>query len=159
MANDCWGPDPRELQGVPTLGGAARQGFDLGPGRVLPLESTTDFSMIISEDWLDVNYGENGHRVPAVTEDARYILRYVLPKLMTQFLEKNKKYAEVENGYNLGSAGIIPDLNRKLGILVARIWNEAPTVGEDTDEVIDDLIGHLLLMRAKRAREVEVRHE
>lgn len=156
MANDCWGPDPSELQGVPTVGRAGK-GLLGRADRVMVFDA--DFRMVITERDITVEYGQTGEVVPAVTDDARYILRRVLPKLMAQFLEKNRKYAEVENGYDLGSAGIIPDLNRKLGILVARIWNDAPTVGEDTDEVIDDLIGHLLLMRAKRASEVEVRHE
>lgn len=157
MGNDCWGFDPRELQGVPTIGKAGR---DFIPATVHDGRRVdADFRMVVTDHDITVEYGQTGEVVPAVTEDARYILRRVLPKLMAQFLEKNRKYAEVENGYDLGSAGIIPDLNRKLGILVARIWNDAPTVGEDTDEVIDDLIGHLLLMRAKRASEVEVRHE
>lgn len=84
-----------------------------------------------------------------VTDDAKYIMS-ILPGIIDTFLEKNRKYAEVERGYDLGAGGIIPDLNRKLGILVARMWYGAEEVGEPTDEVIGDMIGHLLLMLAKR---------
>lgn len=84
------------------------------------------------------------------TRDAWWIVTEAMPALLSKFLEKNRKYAEVEEGYALGDKGIIPDLNRKLGILVDRIWLNNPSVGEDTDEVIDDMIGHLLLLKAKR---------
>lgn len=97
-----------------------------------------------------VHFAEHG--VGPVTEDAQYVLN-VLPDIIAQFLVKNVKYAEVEKGYDLGAAGVIPDLNRKLGILVARLWKEAPTSGEETDEVIGDMIGHLLLMLAKMRSE------
>lgn len=107
--------------------------------------------MTVTEDGISVDLGEQGYDQDAMTEDARRVLRS-LPDLLTLFLQKNEKYAEVERGYDLGDKGIIPDVNRKLGILVARIWHGAPEVGESTDEVIDDMIGHLLLMKAKRAR-------
>lgn len=94
----------------------------------------------------------DGKGIGPATEDAQYVLK-VLPDIMAQFLTKNVKYAEVEKGYELGAAGVIPDLNRKLGILVARLWKEAPTSGEETDEVIGDMIGHLLLMLAKMRSE------
>lgn len=107
--------------------------------------------MIVTVDSIRVDYGDQGYEMPACTEDAREVLG-ALPDLMRLFLEKNRKYAEVERGYDLGDKGIIPDLNRKLGILVARIWHGAAEVGEPTDEVIDDMIGHLMLMKAKRNR-------
>lgn len=92
---------------------------------------------------------ENILTLEPATDDASWII-CELPKIIRIFLEKNRKYAEVERGYNLGDKGIIPDINRKVGILVARLWHGADEVGESTDEVIDDLIGHLLLMKAKR---------
>lgn len=107
--------------------------------------------MTVTRDSISVDYGEQGYDEDAMTEDARVVLEY-LPDLLTLFLQKNRKYAEVERGYDLGDKGIIPDLNRKLGIIKARLWDGAEEVGESTDEVIDDMIGHLLLMRAKRIR-------
>ena len=107
--------------------------------------------MTVTPSGISVDYGEQGYDQDAMTEDAKAVLE-ALPDLLTLFLVKNEKYAEVERGYDLGDKGIIPDINRKLGILVARIWHGAAEVGESTDEVIDDMIGHLLLMKAKRVR-------
>jgi hypothetical protein len=139
--------------GMPTLGKGARdlldgnQTWKARMGRVH--EVTLRPTLVINSDGITVDYGEQGYTVPAVTEDARYTLT-ILPDILTQFLEKNAKYRSVQEGYDLGDQGIIPDLNRKLGILVDRIWHGNQSLGESTDEVIGDLIGHLLLMLAKR---------
>jgi hypothetical protein len=64
------------------------------------------------------------------------------------FIKKNRKYRKVTN--NLGARGVYPDINRKTGILEARVWDgdgEPDDGAESTVEVIDDLIGHLLIMR------------
>lgn len=108
--------------------------------------------MTVTPEGISIDYGEQGVDHDAMTDDARRVL-IMLPDLLLLFLQKNEKYAEVERGYDLGDKGIIPDINRKLGILKARLWDGAEEVGEDTDEVIDDMIGHLLLMKAKRHRE------
>lgn len=127
------------------------EAFKASPGRIFPMPEVTLMPrLVINEDGITVDYGEQGYTVPAVTEDARYILK-IMPDILTQFLEKNAKYRSVEDGYDLGDQGIIPDLNRKLGILVDRIWHgNREHIGESTDEVIGDLIGHLFLMLAKR---------
>lgn len=133
--------------GHPTVGGKIASSIMAG----LPTDNEAHFShMVVTYDGVEIHY-DNGDsdNIAAVTDDARYILG-LLPEIIATFLEKNKKYASVEDGYDLGEAGIIPDVNRKLGILVDRIWHGRPTVGEDTDEVIGDVIGHLLLMLAKR---------
>lgn len=147
MANDCWGPD---LNPPYPLGRAAREVNQLAAeyrGR-FPATKTT-----VTKDGITIDYGENGEDVDAHTDDARYILGTVMPHLLKLFLEKNRKYASVEKGYDLGASGIIPDINRKVGILVDRLWHGNAEIGESTDEVIDDLIGHLLLMKAKRRHE------
>lgn len=137
-----------ELEGMPTIGETF--GKLVGSLRESVRVSIPDVpTMFVHPDRVEVTYGENGQAVEAVTDDARYVLT-ILPDLITTFLEKNQKYAEVEKGYDLGDKGIVPDLNRKLGIIKARLWDGAPVVGEDTDEVIGDMIGHLLLMLAKR---------
>jgi hypothetical protein len=118
----------------------------------LPPKMITEWpTMTVINDELVVDYGEQGYSIPIPTADARYILM-LLPDILAQFLEKNAKYAMVEQGYDLGDAGIIPDLNRKLGILIKRLWARAEfdEREESTDEVIGDMIGHLLLMLAKR---------
>jgi hypothetical protein len=57
----------------------------------------------------------------------------------------------VDKVHDLGPKGIMPDINRKTGVLIGRLWygNPESEVGEPTDEIIDDLIGHLLLLKAK----------
>lgn len=77
------------------------------------------------------------------TEQAKRIIEQHLPKWKHLFLEKNQKYRRVRS---LGARGVFPDVNRKVGILEDRIWNDNMTTGESTEEVIFDLIGHLFLM-------------
>lgn len=78
------------------------------------------------------------------TDQAQDIKSRILPEFVLMFLEKNRKYARVGN--ELGSKGIIPDLNRKMGIIIDRVWDGHDSPGEPTREVAMDLIGHLLLM-------------
>lgn len=91
-----------------------------------------------------------GQSLEMPSDDAVVIFNSILPELLVTFLEKNQKYKEVEDGYDLGAKGIVPDLNRKLGIIKSRIWDGAESIGETTDEVAMDMIGHLLLFLAKR---------
>ena len=96
-----------------------------------------------------INSGDDsdGSETPN-TAEARRIERMV-PEVMRRFYRKNTKYAKVQTGHDLGAKGIIPDINRKTGVLVDRLWDGSPEVDEDTIEVIDDLIGHLFLLREK----------
>lgn len=81
------------------------------------------------------------------TSLARRIVTNYVPAWMSLFLKKNHKYRKVDD--HLGARGVFPDVNRKVGILEARVWDgDEPLDGsESTVEVIDDLIGHLFLMR------------
>lgn len=129
-------------------------GPDFRPGKLWELPGSpikiTNGKCTITERGIDFDFGEQGYEVEAATDDARFVLS-VLPSIIEQFLEKNRKYASVQDGYDLGAQGVIPDINRKVGILIDRIWREREEVGEGTDEVISDAIGHLLLLLAKRA--------
>lgn len=78
------------------------------------------------------------------TKQAEDIVGRILPSFVLMFLEKNRKYRNVDN--SLGSKGIVPDLNRKLGIIIDRVWDGNDSPGESTREVCMDMIGHLLLM-------------
>ncbi len=78
------------------------------------------------------------------TEQARHICEELVPEWRTGFILKNLKYRKVDN--SLGIKGIFPDVYRKTGILKDRIWDGGVVVGEGTEEVIQDLIGHLFLM-------------
>lgn len=75
---------------------------------------------------------------------ASYIFSNLVPLWANRFAFGNAKYADVDQ--SLGLKGVFPDINRKVGILKSRIWEGKPTVGESTEEVISDLIGHLFLM-------------
>lgn len=101
---------------------------------------------------MEINRG--GEQTRLVMDDgefatgmARRICTIYVPEWMRTFIEKNRKYRKVDN--HLGARGVYPDINRKVGILEARVWDgDEPTDGaESTVEVIDDLIGHLFLMR------------
>lgn len=92
--------------------------------------------------------GEYKFRVEATTDEARLILTELLPEFLALFLKKNAKYREVQGGYVLGPKGVFPDINRKVGILKARIWDGDGEIDEDTEGVLSDCIGHLFLMWA-----------
>jgi hypothetical protein len=143
---DHQGDSVRGDFGMPGLGSAM---VDWAPTPAIAWTFDDGHRVATHSDGITIEYGDKGRFVPAVTDDARYILS-ILPDIIATFLEKNQKYAAVEEGYDLGDKGIIPDLNRKLGILVDRVWNEHREVGESTDEVVGDMIGHLLLFLAKR---------
>jgi len=142
--------------GMPTVGSVMKEALveeDIMRGGDFPPRGDVmrgHYRVVITDLTVKVEYGDKAQVVEAASEDARYILSNVLPMVLTEFLEKNAKYAAVEDGYDLGAKGIIPDLNRKLGILKARLWDDAEEVGESTDEVARDMIGHLLLFLAKR---------
>lgn len=98
---------------------------------------------------MHVDMGVQGYTADAKTDEARFVLASI-EDFLGMFLEKNEKYAKVqEAGYDLGPQGVIPDINRKVGILVDRIWYENQTPGESSREVIMDLIGHLFLLMYK----------
>jgi hypothetical protein len=142
--------------GAPTVGQVAREMltgavFTAGPSKIVKIIPDS-FKMIVKKDGIFIDYGENGLDVDAETPDARYILAAVLPKLLEHFLIKNGQYARAQSGHDLGLKGIIPDINRKSAALITRIWdndNMYDAGQDETQELIDDLIGHLLLMRAK----------
>ena len=88
--------------------------------------------------------------VPNVpTPEADLIVNHLLAQWLDLFLEKNSKYKAVRQ---LGARGVFPDVNRKVGILEARVWNGENVPGESTERVIMDLIGHLFLMWANLER-------
>lgn len=93
------------------------------------------------------------------SQEAHLIFDRLVPAWAELFLKKNAKYKDVDQ--SLGPRGVFPDINRKVGILKARVWNRSNTSGilpegeEPTEEVIYDLIGHLFLMLALLVQERE----
>lgn len=136
-------PSERGGLGMPTLG--------IAPGRLF--ETPVTYAMVITENGIGVNYGEQGFNAEAETPEARYILLKVLPRLLQRFLRKNEQYARAQTGHDLGIKGIIPDINRKSAAIITRVWdrdNADPDIlQDDVEELCDDLIGHLLLLKAK----------
>lgn len=109
------------------------------------------FKAILYPDHLGMDFGDEGYTVEAETDDAKYVLN-ILPDIIERFLKKNSQYARAQTGHDLGVKGIIPDVNRKTSALISRFWDSdgIPRDGEDsTEELIGDLMGHLLLMLAK----------
>lgn len=78
----------------------------------------------------------------------RLVCRGVLQDWLIQFLVKNRKYRALD-GNSLGAKGVFVDVHRKFGVLKSRLWDGDSTVGsaEPTIEIVDDLIGHLFLIR------------
>jgi hypothetical protein len=144
--------------GMPTIGGwrVSRLGDGLTDERHLTwryIDEPEPNNLIVSHNGINVAFGDSqGYEVPATTDDARYIMD-ILPDLLKHFLTKNTQYARAQTGHDLGLKGIVPDINRKTSALITRIWDRQalePYEGEDsTEELIEDLIGHLLLMLAK----------
>lgn len=101
---------------------------------------------------INYNAGSAGHYHVGVeqgdTAQLRRIIERVLPSVMDRFALKNRQYGE--NEFELGAAGQFPEIWRKVKRLRALIW-DGPRGGfdafEDADEVIDDLVGHLLMLK------------
>ena len=86
------------------------------------------------------------------TKEAEAIFERHLAEWARLFLMKNLNYRAVRH---LGSQGVFPDINRKVGVLEDRVWNgnHETLIGESTQGVIYDLIGHLFMMAAFLAEE------
>lgn len=93
----------------------------------------------------------NGHYhatvEPGDTHQLSRILTKHLPQVMDRFARKNRQYGE--NPFELGAAGQFPEIWRKVNRLRALLW-DGPRGGftefEDAEEVIGDMIGHLLML-------------
>lgn len=72
------------------------------------------------------------------------ILTSVLPKVLRLFLSKNRDYGDDPEG-NLGPKAQFIDMYRKMKKLKRSLWEGQDLIGEQSDEIIADLIGHSLL--------------
>jgi hypothetical protein len=98
---------------------------------------------------METNIGADGVEFVLEGSDTNQLNRIIknhLPAVMSKFARKNRHYGE--NEFPLGAAGQFPEIDRKVRLLKAQIWDhraescEVETVGE----VIGDLIGHLLML-------------
>jgi hypothetical protein len=143
--DDCDKAERGEF-GMPTLGVHDMPKFDLLMERAA---DTSPWSFTVGCGGVSYECDGKGWAMDAVTHEARVVLE-LLPAIMQDFLESNEKYARAQTGHDLGAKGVIPDINRKTSALITRIWDGVEAGRDETDELIGDLIGHLLLLLAKR---------
>lgn len=129
--------------GMPILG----KTFGEGLGKVLRLEQQ-GLRCTIDRDTLSIDNGDVGVDFDAATPEAHRVLEKI-PYILLHFLEKNAGYARAQSGHDLGIKGIIPDINRKTAALITQVWDGGHAPGDSTEELVGDLIGHLLLLLAK----------
>jgi hypothetical protein len=94
--------------------------------------------------------GDHYHVQVEMGKDTKQLVRIVvdiLPDIIDRFARKNAQYGE--NKFELGAAGQFPEIWRKVKRLRALLWEERQGLEEfeDASEVIDDLIGHLLMLK------------
>lgn len=80
-------------------------------------------------------------------EQALRIINDILPKALELYLKKSKDYGgNVMSRINLGPKACIPDIQRKFGKLVDAIWFDKPLQYEQPQEILQDLLGHILII-------------
>jgi hypothetical protein len=89
---------------------------------------------------------------PDDTNQFKRILSNILPDVIERFSSKNKEYGDNAT-HDLGVAAQFVDIYRKVIKLRRALWDGEPEVlvSEPVDEVIDDLIAHLLLAKDELA--------
>ena len=75
-------------------------------------------------------------------EQAERVLA-IAGETLTLFVEKNVGYGPTSE--HLGAKGQYADMWRKMGKLKHTLWDGNPTVGEDIEQMLMDLVGHALL--------------
>jgi hypothetical protein len=81
---------------------------------------------------------------PGDSEELKEIITGILPVWARVFAGKNRKYEALAHN-DLGAKGKFVDIYRKVMVLKSRLWDGRETVGESTEEVMLDMIGHLFL--------------
>lgn len=84
-------------------------------------------------------------------EQAMRIVLDVLPKALELYLQKSKDYGgNVMDRFGLGQRAAIPDMARKFGKLIDNIWHGKPLAFEQADEILMDLLGHIMIILDQR---------
>lgn len=86
------------------------------------------------------------------TNSAQHVLLEVLPQVLELFLVKNQDYGDEMNAMKLGAKGQFVDIWRKVGKLKGALWDGKSMVGEQADEILMDLVGHILLALSEMSR-------
>lgn len=78
---------------------------------------------------------------------AKRIVISVLPKVLSLYLNKSKDYdGNVMSLLRLGPKAGFVDMWRKMGKLKSALWDGKAMVGEQVDEILMDLVGHVLII-------------
>jgi hypothetical protein len=102
-----------------------------------------------------VEGSEDGMVIPlsaANTNSARFILTYVLPAALERWLVKNADYGDNHRTSKYGLKGELIGLDRKMMKLYRAIWLEEKMNGEGPEEMLEDLLGQVLIMLDLLAR-------
>jgi hypothetical protein len=84
-------------------------------------------------------------------DQALRIVQDILPKTLELYLKKSKDYGgNVMDRFNLGQKAAIPDMARKFGKLIDAIWRDQPLEFEQPEEILMDLLGHILIILDQR---------
>ena len=67
-----------------------------------------------------------------------------LPRAVQRFLEKNESYGDGIDEF--GARGEVMQLAKKYRKVKAAVWDGEELTGEPVEEVIEDMIGHCLLL-------------
>lgn len=85
-------------------------------------------------------------------DQAMRIVQDILPKALELYLKKSKDYGgNVMDRFGLGQRAAIPDMARKFGKLIDSIWHGKKLQFEQEDEILQDLLGHILIILDQRA--------
>lgn len=88
----------------------------------------------LSEGWLEAN-----------AKLRQEIINVHVPEVLAKWLKKNEDYAGQQ--VFLGRKAQFADINRKFWKLKSAMWDGKAMLFEDELELIDDMIGHLLMAR------------
>jgi hypothetical protein len=84
-------------------------------------------------------------------DQALRIVTSTLPKALELYLQKSKDYGgNVMDRFELGEKAAIPDMARKFGKLIDAVWRDKPLQFEQVDEILMDLLGHILIILDQR---------
>ena len=79
------------------------------------------------------------------TEEARSILQTILPGVLEAWLKKNKDYGDSDVMKALGAKAEFVRLWNKIAKLKRALWDGEKLEGEQPEEIMGDMIAHLLL--------------
>lgn len=81
------------------------------------------------------------------TNQANTIVRELLAPMLERFLSKNADYGDCFDGMSLGPKAEFVRMWNKFGKLKQVLWDGKTLEYEQVTEVLDDLLGHILLAR------------